>query len=324
MSYCDPTPVGSTDGLLGGLMNSKQMLSVGLAAVAMSVVLPLEAHADWQDPFRDPTTPYEVDAWNYVLAEQIADQTEVIDAYISWAEATEAGMASSMSEGDEADLEAAYAAKYHDSVFGDGQVHALGTYYCGSDPACQGMELDPEPVAQQKSYYCGPGTVYEMLRRYGYLKAKNTNTALTQWNLAQTGWLKTEQDKATRWSRNIVAPTLNKWRTGSTTGHYVQTGNPGYSKLYNATIWSIDHSYPVAYEVTEPAGGTHLPGHPVNKTIDHWVAGFGYEKKTAYNGALIVDPASSPYVSWGSSVPNMYYYKFTPLAGMMGSHGMVT
>jgi hypothetical protein len=160
-----------------------------------------------------------------------------------------------------------------------------------------------------------------MLSRLGY-QTSYFGQGLTQGWLATTNYLRTDYEGGTRWTLGVMHKSLNKWRTGSTTGWYIAENAPSASVLADRIVSDINANYPLAPEVWERFGGPRLTGHPTDREIAHWVSVYGHSGSgtTAY----VADPAGqSSAVSWGSGVPRAYTYSTSTMSSMMGSHGVV-
>jgi hypothetical protein len=196
---------------------------------------------------------------------------------------------------------------------------------------CGGTQNPPSattPATQQpqtKNYYCGPGTAYAILQPKRSTSAYSSSDSLSQGTLAGSRYLQTEANHGTNWSAtassNPMVVGLNRWLYAKSSGWYIPTHAPGSS--YQSYLKAdISGGHAVADNVVEPANGPHLPGHPVSKTIYHWVAGYGYSN---YGGSsYIADPAGqSSAVSWGSGVQRTYSVSSNLMVQLDSSHGMV-
>lgn len=188
-------------------------------------------------------------------------------------------------------------------------------------PVAQFPETNPSGYCQPGySCYCGPASAVSVLR---YLQPvshdgetltdANGNSSGGQFGLAgnygsgapwsykyletnvrggETPWYSGGND----WP---MSQSFNYWISGSYSGfpyytNYRPTSASNYESDLVADIWSGGSpGYPLAGDVEEIAGGLHLPGHPQNIEIQHWIAMFGYGS----NGVTTdyVDPvAGSP------------------------------
>ncbi|WP_369371542.1 C39 family peptidase [Promicromonospora sp. Populi] len=136
--------------------------------------------------------------------------------------------------------------------------------------------------AQAKSYWCGPATA-SMIVKY---KGKTH----TQTTMARVEYLKTEENGATTWASGLMTVGLNK---ALATAQYQQVQAPSATTLKGAMVDSLNALYPVALDTVEFAGGQHYNGHPVDRTIGHWIVGNGYSN--AGSTLQFMDPATSYY-----------------------------
>lgn len=173
--------------------------------------------------------------------------------------------------------------------------------------------------SQANSYYCGPATAYEIVK---YLGGNGpAGETVTQGHLAahcSPGYLCTDALTETPFyvgtsyndaSGYPMTSTLNKW---DDTTWYITTKGPTYNEANyeNDLTFDIDHAHPIAINIQEVANsGYHLPGHPTNRAIGHWVAASGYDQsgvRTYY--ADSVYGVSTSVISWANSVTNPYSY----------------
>lgn len=136
--------------------------------------------------------------------------------------------------------------------------------------------------AQAKSYWCGPATA-SMIVKY---KGKGH----TQTTMARVEYLQTEQNGATTWASGRMAVGLNNALDNS---RYQQVQSPSGATLKGAMVDSVNALYPVALDTVEFAGGQHYNGHPVDRTIGHWIVGRGYSN----TGSTLqfMDPSTSNF-----------------------------
>lgn len=92
-----------------------------------------------------------------------------------------------------------------------------------------------------------------------------------------------------------------------------------YKSRLTADINAVFGQAGNAYEV---AGGPHLPGHPANQTIYHWVAIRAYSESGAKSHDI--DPAwGAPSISWSSTVPSYPSISSDTLVTIMGGRGYI-
>jgi hypothetical protein len=156
--------------------------------------------------------------------------------------------------------------------------------------------------AQTKGFYCGPASGY-MIIRYLHgasFRSRKNNATLSQAHIASNAHMKTEANGSTDWSSKNFTKGLNAWRGEN---WYVQVPHPT-AKLFKAALsHSIgSNGMPVAADAVELAGGVHYNGHPVNRTIGHWLVAYGYD--SCGGKAYFADPATSV---WSSVKPKFSY-----------------
>ena len=157
--------------------------------------------------------------------------------------------------------------------------------------------------AQTTNYYCGPASALSVI----YYKAGSgasgpAGETLTQKNLAKSGagYLYTDQDGATNWSRGAMAPALNTWAHVS---WYLTVSGTGNYQGY--LTFDIDYGWPLVvaqYEKGDGGATPHLVGHPTSFIIQHWIAVHGYGSsgaQTTYADSV----AGASSISWSPNVP---------------------
>jgi hypothetical protein len=179
---------------------------------------------------------------------------------------------------------------------------------------------------QEKSYYCGPGSGYAIFKGKGKVTSAYNGQSLSQSVLGSTTYLSTDLHTGTNWSDSSGYPmqtTLNRWLG---TSWYIPAGAPSLSAYENDLVVDVDHGYAFAANVVEMAGGTHLPGHPVSKTIYHWVAPYGYSSSDGItaNTTSYADPAGqSTAVSWGMGVYAYNNVASSTMKYLVGQRGII-
>jgi hypothetical protein len=188
---------------------------------------------------------------------------------------------------------------------------------------------------QQNSYYCGPATGYEILK---YLNGIGpSGETVTQGHLAakcSPGYLCTNDMGQTPWyvgssyadaGGHPMASTLNKWTDSA---WYITVNGTTYDEAHYESylIFDVDHGHPFAMDVKEVAGsGYHLPGHPTDRNIGHWVAAAGYNQSgdlTYY--ADSVYGVSTSVISWADDVPSAFsYFASTKSYSLFATRGYV-
>lgn len=171
---------------------------------------------------------------------------------------------------------------------------------------------------EQKSYYCGPSSVWTVLDYLGPYTSVDHGYSLSQAHLASSYYLKTDSTGQTSWSPGVVAPTLNHWR-GIT--YYAAKSAPNASTFNSNVSSDIDVGYPVPINIQEPnSSGQWMVGHP-HRTIYHWIGAYGYNGTTKY----VYDPAAGSAALPDYSGAQAYdYYSDAFLVGMWhGVYGII-
>lgn len=174
--------------------------------------------------------------------------------------------------------------------------------------------------AQTTNYYCGPASALSVI----YYKAGSgasgpAGETLTQKNLAKSGagYLYTDQDGATNWSRGVMAPALNTWSHVS--WYYTVSGTGSYQADLKL---DIDSGWPLVVAQYERADITtpHLVGHPTGIVIQHWIAVHGYGSsgaQTTYADSV----AGASSISWSPNVPAHSTIPSTSITTMISQGG---
>lgn len=196
-------------------------------------------------------------------------------------------------------------------------------------PAATWARVNVVHQAQERSYYCGPATFSEILTSFGHPDSQSRAAELlgttsdgTDWYI---GWL----------GSYPMRDALN--REAAWYGFTLPTGKYEATHVdYNPTdaqrrqyvtdlVYDIDRGQPIAADAYEAAGiaYAHLPGHPVNKTIYHWIAVMGYDSSgdtTEYTDSAY--GASS--VSWSNQIPLGYNWIASQrMVDIVGDRGYV-
>jgi hypothetical protein len=105
---------------------------------------------------------------------------------------------------------------------------------------------------------------------------------------------------------------FNYWVSGSYSGFpnyapYTPTSVSDYQALLKSDIWTggAATGFPLAGDIEEIANSLHLPGHPQNLEIQHWIAMYGYTGGGA--GTDYVDPVAGSSLNWSVSAYNVGY-----------------
>jgi hypothetical protein len=176
---------------------------------------------------------------------------------------------------------------------------------------------------ESPTWYCGPAATQSILTYLTIYKLHNSTTnshdgeALTQPCLAGTcgsgapySWKYLETNhwgslKGTPWWSGgtdwPVPESLNYWLWGNYNVFYAAYKPTSLSDYEAKFTYDIDSFYPVAADVEEIAGGTHLLNHPQNKEIEHWIALDSYG---SYGGLTsYVDPVAGSALNWNPMPP---------------------
>ena len=166
-------------------------------------------------------------------------------------------------------------------------------------------------IPQQTTYFCGPATASEIIR------AKAFNT-INQYDLATPLHCTTD---GTPWYDGSypMRDTLNSYLNTSFYTPYGTTVTA--SDFQSFVIYDIDQQYGTAGDAWEVPGGPHLVGHPVNSTIYHWFAIFGYDD---YGNTIhYKDSVAGSTVSWSGSVPESSSMNYATLATIVNGRGII-
>ncbi|MBW3086911.1 hypothetical protein KEM60_03140 [Austwickia sp. TVS 96-490-7B] len=168
-----------------------------------------------------------------------------------------------------------------------------------SDTPPSSTSLPVTQIPQIKKYYCGPASGEMIARAVGATTSRADGAPLSQEALAAPGYMDTDREEATKWKAGTFVTGLNRW-----------LGAPLYTQVDKPTgeqAWDALHSVvgvqkrPIAADAVEIAGGVHYNGHPVDRTIGHWIVGYAYDD--AKGTSTWTDPAyNAPTVSWYRSV----------------------
>lgn len=128
---------------------------------------------------------------------------------------------------------------------------------------------------QSKGYYCGPATGMMMVKMIdGAITSRYNGKSFSQVNLADGSHMATDANGATTWGSGRFVRGLNRWRGDS---YYSQVDSPSADVLTGGLVYSLGlNSRPAAADTVEFGGGRHYNGHPVSKTIGHWITAYGY------------------------------------------------
>lgn len=147
-------------------------------------------------------------------------------------------------------------------------------------------------AGQNNYYYCGPATARNILLYRGGISAYNpAHTKPTQARLAKSGYLRTDQNTATRFAFGDMERGLNRWRSGGTTGFYVRSTAPNVNQLGLALRSSIYWNEAFAVGTVESGGSSNRYNDhpPTAHHIGHWITAYGYQNSGGIG--MYADPA---------------------------------
>lgn len=192
----------------------------------------------------------------------------------------------------------------------------------GTPPAS--ASLTGNQAAQINSYYCGPAAVHEALGSVGIGSTQSGLGSALKTNSNGTAWygVYVSSSPSTGWP---VEDVLNN-RVGSSfynsiSVDYTPTDaqKSSFQSRLKADVYS---GWPLVGNAYEVAGGPHLVGHPVDRTIYHYFAVRGYSSSgasTMYEDS--VHNASS--ISWSSGVPAYSTLSSNTIVTIVGGRGYV-
>jgi hypothetical protein len=159
-------------------------------------------------------------------------------------------------------------------------------------------------VGQNKSYYCGPASGYEIIR---YLHgagftSRFDRTSPGQAGLANVNHMETDKYAKTDWARADWTRGVNRWRG---VNWYVQVHAPSGSLLKSVAAQSIGgNGMPFSGDTVEYQGGSHYNGHP-DRTIGHWITAYAYSSSGSSiswaDSSTTSFPRASRYFSYSAS-----------------------
>jgi hypothetical protein len=204
------------------------------------------------------------------------------------------------------------------------------TCYCGPAAAesvlqyLQPTSHDSETLIQSGSY--SPGQ-YGLAGIWGSGSPYSTKYLETNVQGGETPWYSGSND----WPMN---QSFNYWMSGDYFGypyyaHYAPTSVSDYETELTADIWNgglYTTGFPLAADIEEVQYGLHLPGHPTNVEIEHWIGLYGYTSSGA--GTSYVDPAAGSALNWNVAAYNPGYdssniYTLVTDVGTLGPYGIV-
>lgn len=177
-------------------------------------------------------------------------------------------------------------------------------------------------VPQQRSNWCGPATVYMIMKSLGRTtSAYRPSDKLSQSVLATSTYTGAGASGGTDWTDHDMSRALNRWE-GSGWKWAELSPDPKHPEfLWDYVFMNISNGHPVAADMAEVAGGHHYNGHPNRaKPILHWTAIYGMSNIGGGNGTLsFADPAAkSPAVGWAAPAPTFTMSVNSVVAQMVG------
>lgn len=167
-------------------------------------------------------------------------------------------------------------------------------------------------------YYCGPATAQEVLGVRGVNVSQST--------LAGNNYLKTDATGQTSWNPYVMGPTLNAL-TGSS--FYIAVNGYDVGGNITLTTWEsnlqqdINQGWALAGNTVENANSSpHLPGHPSNLTIYHWIAVYGYSNfgATTYYADSI---SGTNFWSWSPNVARYNSFASSNMVILLNHRGYI-
>ncbi|KRF23950.1 hypothetical protein ASG95_04705 [Phycicoccus sp. Soil803] len=159
-------------------------------------------------------------------------------------------------------------------------------------------------VGQNKDYYCGPASGYEIIR---YLHgagftSRFDGTSPGQAGLANANHMETDKYGKTDWARADWTRGVNRWRG---VNWYVQVHAPSGSLLKSVAAQSIGgNGMPFSGNTVEFVDGPHYNKHP-NRLIGHWIAAYAYSNSGGTIGwadsSTTIFTTAARYFSYSSS-----------------------
>ena len=279
----------------------RRLLTVlGLAAVCVA--------ATAQPGFAGAPDPIVVDGGGITPAGAAPPDTpQAIDkvaATQSWAKAAAAGDVAGAQL-----AEAAYEAKYGGPGAGSSKLSsnmasgvATSTDLAAAFPTSRSLGV--VQVGQNKDYYCGPASGYEIIR---YLHgagftSRFDGTSPGQAGLANANHMETDKYGKTDWARADWTRGVNRWRG---VNWYVQVHAPSGSLLKSVAAQSIGgNGMPFSGNTVEFVDGPHYNKHP-NRLIGHWIAAYAYSNSGGTIGwadsSTTIFTTAARYFSYSSS-----------------------
>ncbi len=189
--------------------------------------------------------------------------------------------------------------------------------------AATGNQISIAQVPQSKSYYCGPAAGFMILKTPKFKGAKSVadGKALSQSNLAGSGYMMTDSRGATTWASKSFVAALNEW-TGANPKTWYQVNAPTVTRVASIATFNIDLGYAFAVDTVEFQGGTHYNGHP-NRTLGHWLAGYRYS--ASGDTLYFADPAANApsLTGFGATKPTFSHAASTFTSRYLQSNGIV-
>ena len=181
---------------------------------------------------------------------------------------------------------------------------------------------DPAPrllsvtqYGQQRGNWCGPATVYMMMKYKGItLSAYNSNHTLSQTTLSTGDYTNAGMYGGTDWVDFDMRRAVNRWRFGDENVGYEQVTPSSTTHLMTMTMIDIQGYEPLAADMVEVYGGLHYNYHPNRaEAIYHWTAGYGYWYGSGYGDLVYFkDPATTVWPNVQPSfilgIADTYYF----------------
>ncbi|WP_274559319.1 C39 family peptidase [Streptomyces spiramyceticus] len=200
------------------------------------------------------------------LSAQAKEKIALTDAWFSAHEGRS-------SKAEYAEREKTFLQKYGLDKQGAAQLNAASPYAATAAPSSRTLSL--RHYGQATGYFCGPATAAMMIKSVnGSIRSRYNNNAFSQQNLANSAHMNTANARVTDWGTKKFVTGINRWRGQN---WYVQVPSPTPTNAVKTMLHSIGgNGMPIAADTVEFANGRHYNGHPVNKTIGHWITAYGY------------------------------------------------
>lgn len=166
---------------------------------------------------------------------------------------------------------------------------------------------------QETDYYCGPASLFQLLKYKNINRNPNDNRSTTQANLAND--LNTSEDDGTDFTGTWIS-TLNDW-TGK---QWYAKWSPDGDQILDYTMTAVTSNWPVIYDCYMNSSRGYLPGYTSGTTY-HYVTGDGWRFNDGYpNDKFVhyVDPNRYRSSAYGPHFINVF-----DLERLLKNYGML-